>query len=103
MRVAVWLQFLRPVRMAVRAVFSRMVVFVLSRIANVGMCVRMLMLMFVLVNMIVFVRVRDPIVGVFMGMSVNVLVLMFVGMIVHAFHRSSSFLPGWCKASCRLL
>lgn len=73
--------------MVVRAVLSLMLVFVLLRIACVGMLVRMLML--VLVCVVVFVSVRDPIVGVLMSvrMSVFVLVFMLVAMIVLAFHQ----------------
>ena len=64
---------------------SLMLVFVLLRIACVGMLVRMLMLVFV----VVFVSVRDPVVVVFVSvrMSVLVLVFMLVAMIVLAFHQ----------------
>ncbi|MGB8297310.1 MAG: hypothetical protein WCG85_17925, partial [Polyangia bacterium] len=60
------------------------------------MVMRVLMRMFVGVDMLVFMRVRHPIMGVLMGMSVKV--LMLVAMLVLAFHRSSSFSPRWRKA-----
>ena len=92
MRVVVWFQFFRIVRMIVRAGISRVLVFVLLRIACVGMFVRMLMLMFVFVDVVVFVRVLNLIVGVLMGMSMSmsVFVLMLVAMFVLAFHRIPS-------------
>ncbi len=83
----VWLQVLRLMRMIVWAVFPHMFVFVLVGIARVGMLVRMLMLMFMAVRVGVFVSVRNPIVGVLMGMSMSVFVLMLVTMTVLAFHR----------------
>ena len=77
MGVVVWFQLLR---MGVRAVLSLMLVFVLLRVAWVGMLVRMPM--FVLVGVVVFVSVRGPIVGVLMGVRVSMLVL------VLPFHRN---------------
>ncbi len=100
MGVAVWLQFLRLVRMAVRAMLSRVLVFVLLRIACLGMCVRMLMLMFVFVDMVVFMSVRNPIVGVLMGMGVGVIVLMLMAMIVLTFHRISLQLARLARDHC---
>jgi len=88
-RVVVWLQFLRLVRMIVRAVFFPVLVFMLGGIAAVGMLVRMLMLMLMAVEVVVFVSVLNPIVGVLMGMSVSVFVLVVVAVIVFAFHRIS--------------
>ena len=87
MPVLVWHQFLRLVRMIVRAVFPPMLVVVLLRIACVGMLVRMFMLMFVFVDVVVLVSMRRPIVFVLMCMSMSVLVLMLVAVIVFAFHR----------------
>ena len=82
MRVIVWFQLLLLVRMVVRAGLSLMLVFVLLRVAWMGMLVRMPMLVFVLVGVVVFVSVRGPIVGVLMGVRMSMLVLVF------PFHRS---------------
>jgi hypothetical protein len=83
--------------MIVRPVLSGMLVFVLVRIACVGMLVRMLMLMFMAVDMGVLVSVRDLVVGVLMGMSMSV--LMLVAMNVLAFHRIPLRLLVWRTAS----
>ena len=84
--VIVWLQFLGLVCMVVRAVFSRVFVFVLVSIACMSMLVRMLMLMFMAVDVGVFVSVHNPVMGVLMGMNMSVVVLMLVAMIVLTFH-----------------
>jgi hypothetical protein len=97
-RVVVWFQFFRPVRMIVRAVFALVLVRVL-RIACMGMLVLMLVLMFVFVLVFVLVSVGRPIVGVFMCMRMSVFVLMLVAMIVLTFHRISSLFPVWRRAS----
>ena len=98
-RVVVWFQFLRLVRMIVRPVFPLMLVRVLLRIACVGMLVPMLMFMFVFVDVFVLVSVRRLVVGVLMCMCVSVFVLMLVAMIVLTFHRVSSLFSVWRRAS----
>ena len=90
MRVLVWFQFFRLVRMTVRAVFPLMFVLVFWSIARMGMLVRVLMLMFVFVDVVVFVSVRRLVVRVLVCMSMSVFVLMLVAMIVLIFHWVSS-------------
>jgi hypothetical protein len=85
-RVLVWFQFFRFVRVAVRAVFPLMFVLVCLSIVCVGMLVRMLMLVFVFVDVVVLVSVRRLVVGVFVFVSMSVFVLMLVAMIVLTFH-----------------
>lgn len=82
MRVVVWFQLFHLVRMTVRAVFALMLV--LFRVACVGMLV--------FVDVVVFVSVIRPVVGVLMVMSMSVFVLMLVAMVVLAFHRIPSFI-----------
>ena len=93
MRVVVWFQLFRLVRMAVRAVFPLMLV--PFRIAVVGM----LVLMFVFVDVVVFMSVRGFVVRVFMCMGMSVFVLMLVAMIVFTFHWVSSLFSVWRMAS----
>ena len=78
--------------MNVRAVFPRMLVLVLVRIACVGVLVHMLVHMLMFVDVVVFVSVLRPVVGVLMVMSMSVFVLMLVAMVVLAFHRIPSFI-----------
>jgi len=85
MRVVVWFQLFHPVRMTMRTVFALMLV--LFRVACVGMFVPML----VFVDMIVFVSVLRPVVGVLMLMRMSV--LMFVAVVVLAFHQIPSVFP----------
>ena len=73
------MRFARLMRMTVRAVFALVLVFMLVKIARVGMLV--------CVDVLVFVSVRNPIVGVLMQMSMSVFVLVLVAMIVRTFHR----------------
>ena len=97
--MVVRLQFLQLVRMFVRAVFSRVLVFVLVRSSRMRMLMRVLVLMRMLVDMFVFVSMRGPAVRVLMIMNMSVLVLVFVAMVVLAFHRNPPFpAPGACPA-----
>ena len=86
MRVLVWFQFFRFVRMTVRAVFPLVPVLVFLSIACMGMLVPMLVLMFVFVDVVVLVSVRRLVVGVLVFVSMSVFVLMLVAMIVLTFH-----------------
>jgi hypothetical protein len=89
--------------MIVRAVFSLVLVVVLVGTACVGMLVRVLVLMFVVVDVVVFVGVLNPIVGVLMLMGMSVFVLVLVAVIVFAFHRISSVVPVWLRTSSGIL
>jgi len=99
MRVVVRLQVLQFVRMSVGAMFPGMLVSMLVGIARVGMLVRMLMVMLVAVGVGVFVSVRNPIVGVLVGMGMSVFMPMLVTMIVLTFHGFPSVVLVWRKAS----
>jgi len=67
-------------------VLPLMGVLVLLRTGRVRMLVRVVVFMFVAMGMTVFVRVRDPIVGVLMGMRVHMFMLMPVMMLMLSFH-----------------
>ena len=90
MRVIVWFQFFRFVRMIVRAVFPLVLVLMFLSVTCMGMLVRVLVLMFVFVHVVVLVSVRRLVVGVLVCMSMSVFVLVLVAMIVLTFHRISS-------------
>ena len=93
MRVVVWFQRFRLVRMAVRAVFVFMLV--LFRVTLMGMLVPM----FVFVDVVVFMSVRGFVVWVLMCMGMSVFVLMLVAMIVFTCHWVSSLFSVWRMAS----
>lgn len=93
MRVLVWFQLFRLVRMTVRAVFVFMLV--LFRVTLMGMLVPM----FVFVDVVVFMSVRGFVVWVLMCMGMSVFVLMLVAMIVFTCHWVSSLFSVWRMAS----
>ena len=93
MRVVVRFQFIRLVRVTVRAVFS--LVLVLLRIALMGM----LVLMFVFVDVVVLMSVHGFVVRVLVCMGMSVFVLMLVAMIVFTCHWVSSLFSVWRVAS----
>lgn len=58
----------------------------LNRTGQMGMLMRVVVFMFVAMNMTVFVRVRHLIVGVLMGKRVYVFMRMLVTMLMLSFH-----------------
>ena len=79
--------------MTVRAVF--VVMLVLFGVALMGM----LVLMFVFVDVVVFMSVHGFVVRVFVCMGMSVFVLMLVAMIVFTCHWVSSLFSVWRMAS----